>query len=88
MNFLSDNLKYPINAGNNNIQGKVILSFIVKSNGEITDIKVLEIPEKGEELGKEAIRVVRKMPKWKPGQQNGKSVNVNFRLPIVFSLSK
>ena len=88
MKYLSDNIQYPVNAKNNNIQVRVILSFTVKSNGEIADIIVMRMPDKGEELGKEAISVVSKMPKWKPGQQNGKSVNVNFTLPITFKLNK
>jgi len=88
MKYLSDHIQYPISAGNNNIQGRVILSFTVKSDGEIADIIVVRTPDKGEELAKEAIRVVSKMPKWKPGQQNGKSVNVNFTLPITFKLNK
>ena len=74
MAFLSRNVKYPVKAEENGIQGRVICSFIVETDGSISDVKV-EIPV-DPSLDKEAIRVVKSMPNWIPGTQMGKPVRV------------
>ncbi len=84
--FLQNNLKYPRAASNANTQGKVIVQFSVMSDGSIANVSVL----KGIGFGcdEEAERVVKMMPKWKPGKQNGKPVRVRFTLPIQFALQE
>ena len=84
MKYLGDNIKYPIEAQKNKIEGRVITIFVVNKDGSLSDIKI----ERGHDplLDAEAIRVIKMMPKWKPGTQKGEAVNVSFRLPIVFRL--
>lgn len=84
ISYLSENINYPKNANLKNIQGTVLVSFIIDSDGKTTDIKVI----KGIGYGcdEEAMRVVREMPRWKPGYQHGKPVNMIFNLPITFKL--
>ncbi|MDP4227742.1 MAG: energy transducer TonB [Bacteroidota bacterium] len=82
MNFLSENIKYPIPAFREGIQGTVSLRFIINTDGELSDIQVLRGIGGG--CDEEAIRVVKLMPKWKPGLQNGKPVRVYYVLPIKF----
>lgn len=84
LKFLSDNLIYPETAKTNNIKGRVIVEFIVDKNGNISSPKVLRSPNKI--LDEEAIRVVSKMPKWKPGTKDGKPVSTKMVLPIKFEL--
>ncbi len=86
MAFISENLKYPQTAVQKGISGKVVVNFTIDKKGEIWDVKALRTPPNGEDLGREAIRVVRKMPKWKPGSNKGKPESVSFNLPILFSL--
>ncbi|MFM2224675.1 MAG: hypothetical protein RJA07_877 [Bacteroidota bacterium] len=83
--FISNNLIYPIIAKQKGLQGKVIIQFVVNSDGTLSDYKILR--DIGEGCGQAVVDVVRKMPKWKPGKQNGKFVNVYFVLPISFSLN-
>lgn len=83
-NYLRANIKYPQSAKETGIQGRVYLEFIVARNGEITDVKVLRGLQY--ECDKEAMRVVKSMPKWTPGKQNGHTVTVKFTLPVVFQL--
>ena len=85
MAFIRKNLRYPAFAAENNIQGRVTLSFVVERDGSIAQIEVMRSP--AEELSKESIRVVQTMPKWKPGKQRGKAVRVKYVLPITFHLS-
>lgn len=82
--FLAKNLKYPRQASEAGIGGKVFLSFIVDRNGEISDVKV----EKGIGFNcdEEAMRVVKLMPRWNPGKQSGRAVKSRFNLPIAFVL--
>lgn len=82
--FLSKNIKYPSAASRANVQGKVFLTFVVNTDGSIQDVQVL----KGLGFGtdEEAIRVVKTMPKWKPGKQSGRPVRVKYNLPINFQL--
>lgn len=82
--YLQKNIKYPPIARENGIEGKVFLSFVVDKSGQIRDIKVKRGIGGG--CDEEAVRVVRNMPSWKPGKQNGKEVNVMFTLPIKFTL--
>ena len=82
--WLSQNIKYPAVARENNIQGKVILRFIVEKDGSVNGVTVLR--GANELLDKEAVRVVKDMPKWKPGKQRGNSVRSYFTLPVVFKL--
>jgi TonB family protein len=83
--YLQSALKYPEEAKNNKITGKVILTFIVLKNGSITDIKVLRGIGAGAD--EEAIRVVKESPKWKPGILKGEPVNVAYTMPIFFQLA-
>ena len=82
--FLVRNIKYPLLAQENGIQGRVVRQFVVNSDGSIVDISVVRGVE--ESLDKEAIRVIKSMPKWTPGRQGGKSVRVKYTLPIRFKL--
>ena len=82
--FIERNLVYPQWAKDNKIEGKVFVTFVVEKDGSISGVKVLR--DIGYGCGAEAIRVVMKMPKWKPGKQRGKPVRVQYNLPIVFKL--
>lgn len=83
--WIGKNVKYPILAQENGIQGKVFIQFVIEKDGSITDVKVVRGVDAS--LDKEAIRVVKAMPKWKPGKQRGKPVRVSYTLPINFQLS-
>ena len=85
MKFLQKNIKYPSICQEQGIQGRVIVQFVVNTDGSIVDIKVLRGVDPY--LDKEAIRVVSKMPKWKPGKQRGKAVRCSFNLPVRFKLN-
>jgi len=82
--YLSKNIKYPVVAEENGIQGRVIVTFVVERDGSITDVKVVKSVDPS--LDKEAQRVVRSMPKWIPGKQNGSAVRVKFTVPVTFRL--
>jgi periplasmic protein TonB len=82
--YLANNLKYPLQAKEANISGKVFLTFVVERDGSITDVKLLRGIGGG--CDEEAIRVVSNMPQWTPGKQRGKPVRVQFNLPINFIL--
>ncbi len=83
--YLGDNVKYPVIAQENGIQGRVICQFVVNKDGSIVDIEVVR--SGGDpSLDKEAVRVIKSMPKWKPGKQRGKPVRVKFTLPVNFKL--
>jgi protein TonB len=84
MRFLGNELVYPKDARKKGIEGRVVLQFVVNTDGGITNIEVLKSVY--ESLDNEAIRAVSQMPKWKPGTQQGKPVFVKFTLPIVFKL--
>jgi protein TonB len=83
--FLQNTLKYPEVARNNNISGQVFLEFVVERDGSISGVKVLVgvYPD----LDQEAIRVVKMMPKWKPGKQMGKPVRCFYQIPIRFTIN-
>ncbi|WP_108823400.1 energy transducer TonB [Dysgonomonas sp. Marseille-P4361] len=82
--FISDNLKYPVVAQESGISGRVTLRFVVTKTGEISEVTVVRGIDPS--CDREALRVVKSMPKWVPGKQNGENVPVYFTLPIVFRL--
>lgn len=82
--WLSKNINYPVIAQENNIQGRVTCQFVVGRNGEIEDVKVVRGVDPS--LDKEAIRVIKSMPKWIPGRQGGNAVKVRYTLPVQFKL--
>ncbi|MDD3077711.1 MAG: energy transducer TonB [Paludibacter sp.] len=82
--YLNDNVKYPVIAQENGIQGRVICQFVVNKDGSIVDVEVVRSVDPS--LDKEAIRVIKSMPKWSPGQQRGKPVRVKYTLPVNFRL--
>ena len=82
--YLGKNIHYPDSARAHNIQGRVVVKFVVNEDGSISDCKIITSVNK--ECDEEALRVVKSMPRWKPGTQNGKKVKVYFNLPIVFKL--
>jgi TonB family protein len=84
VNFMMKNLKYPEEAMKKNITGKVFVNFIVRADGSISSVKVLRGIGGG--CDEEAVRVIRLMPKWNPGMDKGKPVDVQFTMPIVFML--
>lgn len=84
--FLSENIKYPVEVRNWGMAGKVVLSYNVEKDGHITDIQVVSSPHYA--LEEEAIRVLKRSPKWQPGIQNGIPVKVKYTLPVTFSIYK
>jgi protein TonB len=84
LNFLSLNIKYPSIAAETGIKGKVIVNFVVNTDGSISGAKVLRSVDQS--LDMEALRVVSSMPRWKPGKQGGKLVRVTYSVPINFIL--
>lgn len=84
MQWLSDNIKYPVIAAENGIQGRVIVQFVVSKTGSISNVNVVRGVDPS--LDKEAVRVVKAMPNWTPGKQNGTTVNVRYTLPVTFKL--
>ena len=85
LKFVSENVQYPEEAKEKEISGRVLVGFIVEKDGSIGDVKVVKGIGGG--CDEEAVRVVKAMPKWKPGKQDGKPVRVSFMLPINFKLS-
>lgn len=83
--YLAENIHYPQIAKENNITGKVYVTFVVEKDGSIANPRILR--DIGGGCGQEAVRVVKSMPKWKPGKQRGKSVRVQFNLPVSFNLN-
>ena len=84
MAYLSKNIKYPSVAQDNGIQGRVFISFVVNKDGSIVDPEVIKSVDAA--LDKEAMRVVKAMPKWNPGKQRGKPVRVKYTVPVLFRL--
>ena len=84
MRFLSDNMKYPKVARESGIQGRVVVQFVVGSDGSIGNAKVIRSIDPY--LDKEALRVVSVMPRWKPGMQKGKPVSIQYTMPLMFRL--
>ena len=84
MSYLASNIKYPVVAQENGVQGRVIVSFVVERDGSISDVRVARSVDPS--LDREAQRVVKSMPRWKPGKQNGSAVRVKYTVPVVFRL--
>ncbi|MDJ1500546.1 energy transducer TonB [Xanthocytophaga agilis] len=84
--FLSKNLRFPASAQQKGVSGVVYISFVVSNTGAVSDIKVLKGID--EACDKEAVRVVEKMPNWKPGRQNGRNVTVRYSLPLRFAITQ
>ena len=84
MKYLQKNIKYPSRAQDNNVQGRVMVTFVVNKDGTIVDPEVIKAVDK--DLDNEALRVVKSMPKWNPGKQRGKPVRVKYTVPVTFRL--
>ncbi len=84
MSYLNSNVKYPVVAQENGVQGRVVISFVVEKDGSITDVQVVKSVDPS--LDREASRVVRSMPRWNPGKQNGQAVRVKYDVPVSFRL--
>ena len=84
MSWLSSNIKYPVVAEENGVQGRVVCTFVVERDGSITDVHVVRGVDPS--LDKEAVRVLKAMPKWIPGKQNGSAVRVKYTVPVTFKL--
>ena len=82
--YLAKNIKYPQMARESGIQGKVFITFVVEPDGSVSNVQVLR--SLGGGCDEEAVRVVKSMPKWKPGKQRGKAVRVSYNLPVNFKL--
>ncbi|MCC7465975.1 MAG: TonB family protein [Saprospiraceae bacterium] len=84
--WISKHMQYPEQARETGVSGPVVLQFLVAKDGSIQDIQVVKTPAGGAILGREAVRVVQSMPRWTPGEHNGKPVKVKFTLPLRFHL--
>ncbi len=84
LSWLSQNIHYPAVAEENGIQGRVVVSFVVEKDGSISNVQVVRGVDPS--LDKEAARVVKSMPKWTPGKQNGQAVRVKYNVPVTFKL--
>lgn len=82
--FLARNIKYPVRAIENGVEGTVYVTFVVDKTGKVTNPRVLQGGDKS--LDKEAVRVINTIPDWIPGKQRGKAVDVQFTIPIEFNL--
>ena len=84
--YLQNNLKYPKDAIKQQVEGRVMVMFVVETDGNLSNVRVAR--KVFHSLDTEAVRVVKSMPKWKPGKEKGRLVRVNYTLPVVFSLKK
>jgi protein TonB len=82
--YVAQNVTYPPLSAEQNIEGTVVISFVVEKDGSLSNIKVVKSVHPL--LDREALRVIGEMPKWKPGKQDGKEVRVQFNLPVNFRL--
>lgn len=85
LKYIMENIKYPKQIMEEGIQGRVTVSFIVEKDGRVSNVRLLRSVQPL--LDKEAVRVVKSMPKWTPGKHNGKPVRVRFNLPVMFKLN-
>ena len=85
--YINENIKYPTREKKKGIKGKVYISFTICNDGHVSDVKPYKEVARKEALIKEAMRVISMMPKWKPGTQNGKNVDVIYKVPIIFSIN-
>ena len=86
MEYLRKNIHYPEEEKEAEIEGKVFLQFVVRRDGSVSDVRVLRGVPGGTGLDREAIRAVKSMPRWSPGEMNGAQVNAQVSLPIMFKL--
>jgi protein TonB len=84
LEYLSENIKYPVIAKETGIEGTVFIKFVIETDGSIGNVQILRGVTSA--LDNEALRVIKKMPPWKPGKQNGREVRVSYTVPIRFSL--
>ena len=84
MKYLSSHINYPPMAAENNVQGRVVVQFVVDKTGKVGEVKVVRSVDK--DLDKEAVRVCKSLPKFTPGRQNGQAVSVWYTLPVTFKL--
>ena len=84
MSWLNQNVKYPVTAAENGVQGRVIVQFVVEKDGSVTNVGVAKSVDPA--LDKEAVRVVKSMPHWNPGKSNGSTVRVKHTVPVIFRL--
>ncbi|TAJ15427.1 energy transducer TonB [Marinilabiliaceae bacterium JC017] len=84
MTYISKNVKYPIVCQENGVQGKVYVSFVIDEQGKVSNVRSLRSPDAN--LEREALRVIKSLPDWKPGMQRGKPVKVSFQVPVSFRL--
>ena len=84
MKYVAENIKYPQEAKDKNISGRVFIGFVIEKDGSVSNVKVVRGIGGG--CDEEAVRVIKEMPKWKPGMQKGKPVRVNYMMPIFFKL--
>ena len=84
--WVEKRIEYPQIATDNGIQGRVTITFVIETNGGLTNIKVLQTPDKS--LSEEVIRILKTSPKWTPGKQGGKAVRVKYTLPIIFKIQR
>ncbi len=85
INYMAENVRYPKEAFEANVQGRVLVSFIINETGEVSDASIMKGVE--EHLDKEALRVISTMPDWTPGLQDGKPVKVKYSIPVSFQLT-
>ena len=85
MKFIAENVKYPEEAYSKGIEGRVLVQFIIEKDGSVTNVKVIK--KVNDAIDAEAVRVVKAMPKWKPGKQNGREARVKYTIPVIFRLS-
>jgi TonB family protein len=84
--YLGNNIKYPEDAKKEGIEGTVYVTYVIEKDGSVSHVKVLRGVH--ESLDKEAVRVIKEMPKWEPGKQRGKPVRVQYNMPIKYTLAK
>ena len=84
MEYVAKNIKYPQIARETGIQGRVFVGFVVEPDGSISNVKLLRGIGGG--CDEEAMRVIKSLPKWKPGKQRGKAVRVSYQIPVFFKL--
>lgn len=84
MKYIADNIKYPVVAKETGVQGRVVVSFIVEKDGSVSNVSVVRSVDPS--LDREALRVIKSMPKWKPGRSNGKAARTIYNVPVSFRL--
>ncbi|MEZ5046911.1 MAG: energy transducer TonB [Chitinophagaceae bacterium] len=86
MKYLVQNMVYPTQCEQKNIQGRVIVNFTIDTVGQISNIKVIQCPKECTEFGEVAVRIIKNMPRWRPGYQNGKPVIVIYNMPFQWEM--